>query len=697
MIHEKDRIRKHISFLPLSKFSILFFISYFNISSSYYTNAHFHLATKLKNGNFMVFTCEGIYNLDPYFNLYNITNGLSYDNFHENLAHFSEEDGGYFLYISDNDHHLFSSYGNILESYSFSFSKYYYQYSVVPYNHTHNNYYYYLIFIDSNCLYFKLFSFNPTTNKILYNNSLKYSSIDSISNFISCELMNKLNQKVITCFYVISSNNSNYFLNCTTFEIENFFSITNYENQKTKTSNITIFYNIKSAIDTINGRQKSLACSMIRKNSVDALFYAGYDINNNNLKEGIINEFTNYNCILMTTSGSNYFSLSFFKETEEFVVSILTKCYINNEQYFYYFLYTFDCNFNYKFFGTIRSLTLGDSCCSYNTFQTQSIYLHSILFSSLTQKYCFIGNVDSSNTMIMFILNKDVKIYNPIELNSNYSIHNIICEDYFNYKKISCSTNNLDFQKLLSNTSMNYLEKCTTDLIYIRGNSPCSIDNYKTFNFSLKYPHELIDENRCVTIYEKLENILNFKNNDNNNDIKNNQEEVIKKIKEIFSSGGINTQLDKIVNGDEDIVISNGETLIQITSTDNQNNNKNHNISSIKLGECEDILKDKYNINKNSSLLILKVDLFIEFSKIPIIQYEVYHPVNKSKLDLNFCDNSKIEINVPVLIDENNLYKYEPNSDYYNDRCNTSTLQNNIDIPLIYRREEFVKKKYVFM
>ena len=131
--------------------------------------------------------------------------------------------------------------------------------------------------------------------------------------------------------------------------------------------------------------------------------------------------------------------------------------------------------------------------------------------------------------------------------------------------------------------------------------------------------------------------------------------------------------------------------LIQITSTNNQKNNKNYNISSINIGDCEDILKDKYNISKNTPLLILKIDSFIDGSKIPIIQYEIYNPFTKKNLDLNYCDTSKIEINIPVLIDENNLYKYEQNSDYYNNRCITSKSKDGTDIPLNSRRDEFIK------
>ena len=208
--------------------------------------------------------------------------------------------------------------------------------------------------------------------------------------------------------------------------------------------------------------------------------------------------------------------------------------------------------------------------------------------------------------------------------------------------------------------------------------------SYKTdyINYSLKSDTNSKDFSNFFEIeniiYEKIKNILNGK-----------IEKILEDLKDLISSGQINFQLDNIVNGDKDIIVNNKDTLIQISSTDNQKNNEDYNISSINLGDCETILKNKYNINQNTSLLILKVDSFIEGLKIPVIQYEVYHPINKSKLDLNLCDNSKIEINIPVSINETILYKYEPKSDYYNDRCFTYTSDNGTDIPLINRREEF--------
>ena len=41
---------------------------------------------------------------------------------------------------------------------------------------------------------------------------------------------------------------------------------------------------------------------------------------------------------------------------------------------------------------------------------------------------------------------------------------------------------------------------------------------------------------------------------------------------------------------------------LQISTLEEQKNNLNPNISTIDLGECENILKTKYNISKDDSL-----------------------------------------------------------------------------------------------
>ena len=167
------------------------------------------------------------------------------------------------------------------------------------------------------------------------------------------------------------------------------------------------------------------------------------------------------------------------------------------------------------------------------------------------------------------------------------------------------------------------------------------------------------------------------------------KDDIIKNIREDIINHNLDNLISNVITEKEDIYIKDKKVLYQITTSDNQNNNTYTNISSIKLGECEKILKDKYKIDDNETLIILKIDYYLEGLLIPIIGYEVYEPKNKSKLNLSVCEESSISYNIPVTIDEDNLFKYDPNSEYYNDECNTYTTENGTDIILNDRKEEF--------
>ena len=129
--------------------------------------------------------------------------------------------------------------------------------------------------------------------------------------------------------------------------------------------------------------------------------------------------------------------------------------------------------------------------------------------------------------------------------------------------------------------------------------------------------------------------------------------------------------------------------IYQITTTENQNITTDNEISKIDLLECEDILKEKYNINKTLPLIILKVDYNTSDTLIPLVGYEIYHPINKSKLDLSYCNNSII-LKVPASVDENKIFINDPNSDFYNDNCFSYTTDNGTDIIISDRKQEFV-------
>ena len=60
---------------------------------------------------------------------------------------------------------------------------------------------------------------------------------------------------------------------------------------------------------------------------------------------------------------------------------------------------------------------------------------------------------------------------------------------------------------------------------------------------------------------------------------------------------------------------------------------------------------DEYNIPKNKSLYILKIDVKQNGLKIPKIVYEVYYPLFSDKLiklNLTVCSGTKIKLSIPV-------------------------------------------------
>ena len=138
-----------------------------------------------------------------------------------------------------------------------------------------------------------------------------------------------------------------------------------------------------------------------------------------------------------------------------------------------------------------------------------------------------------------------------------------------------------------------------------------------------------------------------------------------------------------------DYIVRGYKELFQITSSYNQDNKEYVNISRINLGECEDLLKEAYNIDKKETLIIFKLEFYLEGINIPIIKFDVYNPITKELLDLKHCKSVKIIS--PVSIDENILFKYDPTNDYYNDICYTYTTENGTDIVLLDRKNEFNK------
>ena len=55
----------------------------------------------------------------------------------------------------------------------------------------------------------------------------------------------------------------------------------------------------------------------------------------------------------------------------------------------------------------------------------------------------------------------------------------------------------------------------------------------------------------------------------------------------------------------------------------------------MNLGQCENILKNEYNISKNDSLYILQIIYEEQGMKIPKLEYGVYYPLYNNQTLLN--------------------------------------------------------------
>jgi len=132
---------------------------------------------------------------------------------------------------------------------------------------------------------------------------------------------------------------------------------------------------------------------------------------------------------------------------------------------------------------------------------------------------------------------------------------------------------------------------------------------------------------------------------------------------------------------------------IILTTTENQKNNTNNNMTTIDLGECEYLLRKEYNISDEKKLYIKKIDVVQEGLQIPKVEYDVYSKLNGSnliKLNLTICDNSKIILSIPISLSESHE-KLNSSSNYYNDICYTASSDSGADISLTDRKKEYVE------
>ena len=236
----------------------------------------------------------------------------------------------------------------------------------------------------------------------------------------------------------------------------------------------------------------------------------------------------------------------------------------------------------------------------------------------------------------------------------------------------------------VNESSIDNESKCP-NLFYINDNNmlTCIQENYCIRNF----PFENILTHKCFQNCESsqlLNGICKINNNYNTIDdlklITENIEDVIHHI-----------------DIDNYTIFEGNNIKYEITSYENQAFTEN--FSFIDFGECASKIKSYYNID---DFIVLKSDIKNNDTLTPSVEYEIFHPENKSKLDLSICSDLKINIQLPAKLDEfiisqiEELLKYGYNllnkfDKFYNDICAIFTSIVNTDMILSDRREKYYK------
>ncbi len=141
------------------------------------------------------------------------------------------------------------------------------------------------------------------------------------------------------------------------------------------------------------------------------------------------------------------------------------------------------------------------------------------------------------------------------------------------------------------------------------------------------------------------------------------------------------------------------EVVYHVTNSKNElkllknlSNNIN-NISIIDLGDCEAILRKEYHINENDSLIFIKNEYKSTKVSEKKVEFEVYEPYNKTKLNLSICDETSINLYIPMELSEINKQIYEQMKEsgydmfnldgpFYQDVCTPFDSPNGTDILL---------------
>ena len=191
-------------------------------------------------------------------------------------------------------------------------------------------------------------------------------------------------------------------------------------------------------------------------------------------------------------------------------------------------------------------------------------------------------------------------------------------------------------------------------------------------------------EEKCLNGQELNENCKNVTDNKINSKLKD----------EILSSFSKDSSMKMVKEEKYFIQATDTPTELRSLSTINTG------VPAIDIGDCENKLKEEYNIPLDKNLIIVKLGENDNKNKNINLNVDVYNPITHEKLNLSICENTNANIYVPLPMssEKSKIYKnliddgYQPfdlSDKFYRELCTPYTSENGTDV-LLDEREEFV-------
>ena len=269
------------------------------------------------------------------------------------------------------------------------------------------------------------------------------------------------------------------------------------------------------------------------------------------------------------------------------------------------------------------------------------------------------------------------------------STNNDMEENDISTNIISSNSHSTNMDNIISSSSQNnnVEEERDSDSTSIKTSSvkelSSQISNEAASISSSILTHLIHNENTFEEIIKIKTYIITGENNGEiyNKIINNILRSLIVTLEDELLIEGVNNHIYELTTSQKDKNIINGI------------NNSTNTLSKIDLGECENLLKNYYHIDNNIPLIILKYEKVTNNSLERELQYEIYDPISKKKLNLSICNDITIDIYTPVILSDELLSIYNElkekgydlfdiNSAFYQDICTPFTTPEGTDILL---------------